>query len=300
MTHEEVYREIDLDNNELSKWWEIKKHFVAKLVKGMIRFPKEFWFEYETSRHNKYMVFCKVYSRKYEAMTTLFLLRKMERGYAIYHTRFSWQRFAKKIIILPHVFDRYSDPNRCNVRKSGIELIKEFVRYGGGDIGIHDNKLAGRSVRYNGVDNVCVCRSDGVLLGEQVDDIFIARTIITYEMANSLQKKEFEYCKPHLYNGGKLLYETNKATNCNEEFDKLKILIEMFLAGNNAITERDIFDKVIHILNEYRKYVVPDVLRELYNVIEAISEDKINDCDEWFAVANEKIKELGLFLEDYC
>ena len=94
--------------------------------------------------------------------------------------------------MMPHVFDRYADPERGNVRKTGIELIKHFFEHNNyGEISRGD-MFSGRSVRYKGRDNIAKCVTDGVLLGEITNNIFVAKTFITYEMATGLQRKEFE------------------------------------------------------------------------------------------------------------
>jgi hypothetical protein len=47
-------------------------------------------------------------------------------------------------------------------------------------------------VRWNGEVHQSYCVNDGVLLGQIVDGIYIARTFITYDMCSGLQQKEFE------------------------------------------------------------------------------------------------------------
>jgi hypothetical protein len=39
-----------------------------------------------------------------------------------------------------------------------------------------------------------------VLLGEEIDDIFVAHTFITYDMASGLQREEFERNKDKILN----------------------------------------------------------------------------------------------------
>ena len=39
------------------------------------------------------------------------------------------------------------------------------------------------------------CVNDGVLLGQQYGEMFVARTFITYDMCTGLQQEEFEGCK---------------------------------------------------------------------------------------------------------
>ena len=202
MTPEEVYREIDKDIEDVSEWWMRKRKMMIRIAKATTwKFPFVKWFEYQSPRHNHYMVKSIAMGRNYnnESLTAVFALVKMERGYAIYFTRFTWQMVANNIAILPHVFDRYADPERCNVKKTGIELIKHYVDHNVYGEPTDNQRLSGRSVRYKGRNNICLSVNDGVLLGEMLGDIFVAHTIITYEMASGLQREEFEK------NKGKLL-----------------------------------------------------------------------------------------------
>ena len=194
MNPEEVYREIDKDMAEVTDWWSRKRKTLFNIAKWTVKLPRTTWYEYESSRKNRYLVLSIIMGRKYndESMTGLMALQKMEKGFAVYVSKFPWQRIAAPHVFLPHVFDRYHDPDRGNVQKTGIELIKHFMeRNSYGEISRGD-KFSGRSVRYKGRDNLAKCVTDGVLLGEIVGDIFVAHTFITYEMATGLQREEFE------------------------------------------------------------------------------------------------------------
>ena len=194
MNPEEVYREIDKDIKEVSDWWSRKRKTLFNIAKWTVKLPRTTWYEYESSRKNRYLVLSIIMGRKYndESMTGLIALQKMDKGFAVYVSKFPWQRIAAPHVFLPHVFDRYHDPDRGNVQKTGIELIKHFMeRNSYGEISRGD-KFSGRSVRYKGRDNLAKCVTDGVLLGEIVGDIFVAHTFITYEMATGLQREEFE------------------------------------------------------------------------------------------------------------
>lgn len=194
MTPEEVYREIDRDMPEVSRWWMVQRESLKRIAKWTVRLPFTKWFDHESSRHNRYLVMSMILGRKYDdaSLTSVVALQKMERGYAVFVTRWPWQRVANRIVLLPHVFDRYADPKRGNVRKTGIELIKHLIsRIGHGEHTMED-RFSGRSVRYKDRDNICLSVQDGVLLGEMQEDIFVAHTFITYDMAGGLQKEEFE------------------------------------------------------------------------------------------------------------
>lgn len=197
MTPEEVYMEIDRDMQEVCSWWMKKRKELVRIAKWTVRLPRTSWYEFESSRKNRYIVMSVIMGRRYNkaSLTCVFALQKMDRGFAVFFTRWPWQMVANRMVLLPHVFDRYADPKRGNVGKTGIDLIKHFVERNAYGEPTRDDKLSGRSVRYAGRDNICLSVQDGVLLGEECGDIFIAHTFITYEMATGLQREVFEQNK---------------------------------------------------------------------------------------------------------
>lgn len=228
MNPEEVYREIDKDMAEVTDWWSRKRKTLFNIAKWTVKLPRTTWYEYESSRKNRYLVLSIIMGRKYndESMTGLMALQKMEKGFAVYVSKFPWQRIAAPHVFLPHVFDRYHDPDRGNVQKTGIELIKHFMeRNSYGEISRGD-KFSGRSVRYKGRDNLAKSVTDGVLLGEIVGDIFVAHTFITYDMATGLQREEFEK------NKGMILSNEEIMRRAKESWKE-----EMRLMREEAMTE---------------------------------------------------------------
>jgi hypothetical protein len=194
MNHTEVYKELEKDMDEVGRWWLGKRKMLTNIAKWSTKLPRKTWYDYTSTRKNRYIILCTIMGRKYneDSLTGLFALRKMDRGYAVYVARFPWQKRAAPHAILPHVFDQYANPERGNVQKTGIDLIKHFMdRNSYGEIS-HGDKFSGRSVRYKGRDNLCKSVADGVLLGEIVDNIFVVHTFITYDMATGLQREEFE------------------------------------------------------------------------------------------------------------
>ena len=200
MNPQEVYREINNDMVNLSEWWMRVRTTQARIAKYTIKLPRSTWFEFESQRRNRYLVLNVIMGRKYDedSLTCVLALQKKERGYAVYTSRFPWQSIAANHAIMPHVFDRYHDPERGNVKKTGIELIKHFFEHNNHGEVSHGDKFSGRSVRYKGRDNIAKCVNDGVLLGEIQGDIFVAHTFITYEMATGIQREEFEKRKGNI------------------------------------------------------------------------------------------------------
>ncbi len=226
MTPEEVYREIDRDMPNVAAWWGRQREVLIKRARNMMRFPLTLWYEHTSRRHNRYLVMSIIMNRKYNtgSITAVLALQKMERGHALYFTRLPWQQVASKIAIMPHVLDRYAE--RCNINLSGIDLIKQFVYNNAHGETTSDSRLSGRSVRYKGRDNLCMSVHDGVLLGETVQDIFVARTIITYDMASGAQKDVFE---------------SNK--------DKI-------------LSKQEVFDAILSMHKEYEKERITDMLQD--------------------------------------
>jgi hypothetical protein len=159
----------------------------------------------------------------------------MDKGYAVYVSRFPWQYHAAPHVILPHVFDQYHNPERGNVQKTGIELIKHFMeRNSYGELSRGD-KFSGRSVRYKGRDNLCKSVADGVLLGEIVDDMFIVHTFITYEMATGLQREEFEKKRGLILSNEEIVEAYKKEQK--EEFHRMRedIITEAMRIKNSKL-----------------------------------------------------------------
>lgn len=205
MTPEEVYKEIEHDRPQLESWWLRQRKIIAKRALKLNKFPVSEWYEYQTHRRNRYFVLSILFGRKYSwnVITSVFALHNREDGYAIYMTRFSWQYNASKVVFLPHVLHRYAE--RMNIQKTGIDLVKHFMKQQSDSVIFSDQKLSGLSVRYKGQELLCRCFTDGIELGEMRDDIFVAKTFITYDMAKGLQKEAFEEGRKQLRNYGQLM-----------------------------------------------------------------------------------------------
>lgn len=194
MTPQEVYREIERDKSSMAYWRLGTFKSLEKRARQMMKFPQTVWYDHETKRHNRYLFMSIIFDRNFHknGISIGVALQKMERGWAVYYFGWQWQVKFNKLALLPHVFDRYADPERGNVQKTGIDLIKHFISRNTDGVAINGDKFSGRSVRYKGRDNLCLSMHDGVLLGEKVGDIFVAHTFITYDMATGLQSETFE------------------------------------------------------------------------------------------------------------
>lgn len=191
MTPKEVYRELDADRDELSRWWMHRRKELSKKALKQTKFPMLTWIEHTTPRKNRYLILSLVLKRNYNnnSFTSVLALQRTNEGTIVHLSKLSWQRMASKMTFLPHMFDRYSQ--RAAVRKQGIELIKHYFERNNYGEPTSDSRFSGKSVRYKGRDNVCLSVNEGVLLGEYKDYIFVAHTFITYDDATGLQRDKF-------------------------------------------------------------------------------------------------------------
>ena len=197
MTHAEVYVELDKDRDNVARWFDHRADEFRRRALKMTKFPVTWWLDYTSPRKNRYLISVICTRRNYDRFhgLTILALKREERGYSVYLSYIGKHSLIRKTVFVPHVFDRYADPERGNVQKTGIDLIKHFVDHQSNGYVLKDQRLAGRSVRYNGRDHRFIAVNDGVILGDVDNGIFIARTFITYEMATGKQYEEFSYAK---------------------------------------------------------------------------------------------------------
>lgn len=191
MTNTEVYRELDKERDAVHRWWNAKLDEQRRRVLKSTRFPVCLWFEYTSARKNRYLFTTQIADKKMRhVLTGVFVLKRTNAGITIYETCLWYSRKFEKSVLTPHFWKRYAE--RARVEKTGIELIKHFVEHNPVGENSRNLKTVGRSVRYNGEDHLTVCISDGVMLGQKKDGIFIVRTFITYDMCTGLQQEFFE------------------------------------------------------------------------------------------------------------
>lgn len=195
MTHAEVYAELDKDRENVVRWFVHRADEFRRRALKIQKFPVTWRLDYTSPRKNHYIISVTCTRRNYDRFhgLTILALKREERGYSAYLSYISKHSLIRKTVFLQHVFDRYAE--RTNVQKTGIDLIKHFVDHQSNGYIVSNQKLAGRSVRYNGRDHQFIAVNDGVLLGDVENGIFIARTFITYEMATGKQHEEFAYAK---------------------------------------------------------------------------------------------------------
>ena len=191
MTHAEVYQELAREREAVTTWWRHQLADQRRRALKCTRFPMHIWCEYTSARKNRYVFFSRVFDKRMKIILTgIAVIRHTSDGMTVYTTWLCDQRLISPMVLLPHMWKRYAE--RAKVDKHGIELIKHYFLNNPHGKDSDNQKVVGRSVRWNGEDHLSCCVTDGVLLGQDRDGLFIARTFITYEMCSGLQQQEFE------------------------------------------------------------------------------------------------------------
>lgn len=205
MTHAEVYEELERDRESISNWWHHTRDAQRRRTLKATKFPLMLSFEHTSPRRNKYIFFTRIFDKRMKRILTGILVpRRTPEGLSAYTTWLEHQKFISPIIILPHAFKRYAE--RCGVDKSGIELITHFFTINNHFADSHNQRIAGKSVRYNGEEHVASCVNEGILLGQQQGDLLVIRTFITYDMCSGLQHKVLDDMRKTIYTD-KEMYE---------------------------------------------------------------------------------------------
>lgn len=191
MTHEEVYRELAKEREAVTVWWRHQLDDQRRRALKCTRFPMQIWREYTSARKNRYIFFSRVFDKRIKTILTgVAVIRHTSNGLTVYTTWLSDQRLISPMVLTPHMWKRYSE--RAKVGKHGIDLIKHYFLNNPHGKDSDNQKIVGRSVRWNGEDHLSCCVPDGVLLGQQHGELYIVRTFITYDMTTGLQQQEFE------------------------------------------------------------------------------------------------------------
>lgn len=191
MTHEEVYAELARDREAVTTWWRHRLYDQRRRALKCQQFPYYIWREYTSARKNRYLFFSRVFDKRMKTILTgIAVIRHTSDGMTVYTTWLGDQKLITPMVMLPHMWKRYAE--RVKVQKHGIELIKHYFLNNTHGKDSDNQKIVGRSVRWNGEDHLSCCVPDGVLLGQQHGELYIVRTFITYEMTTGMQQAEFE------------------------------------------------------------------------------------------------------------
>lgn len=191
MTHEEVYQELERERDAVTRWWRHQLDDQRRRALKCRQFPFHIWREYTSMRKNRYVFFSRVFDKHMKTILTgVAVIRHTSDGLTVYTTWLGDQKFISPMVLLPHMWKRYAE--RVKIDKHGIDLLKHYFMNNPHGKDSDNQRVVGRSVRWNGEDHVSCCVPDGVLLGQQSGRIYIVRTFITYDMCTGLQQQEFE------------------------------------------------------------------------------------------------------------
>ena len=209
MTHAEAYRELEADRENVERWYLHRTAEYRRQALKSTRFPLKWWTQYTSPRKNRYLIRTICIARGYNNnnAATCLALRREPRGYTVYMTKISVRSGISKTVFLQHFYDRYRE--RAHIDLQGFDLIRHIADHMNDGVFIHDSRMAGRSVRYNGRDHAFVATGEGVMLGDMEGDIFIVRTFITYDMATGIQKQQLDKASGKLYSLEDVIREIN-------------------------------------------------------------------------------------------
>ena len=191
MTHEEVYAELAKERDAVTVWWRHQLSSNRRQALKCTRFPLCIWREYTSTRKNHYVFFSRVFDKRMRIILTgTSVTRHTSEGMTVYTTWLNDQLRITPMVLLPHVWKRYAE--RAKVDKHGADLVKHYFLNNPQGQDSYNQRVVGRSVRWNGEEHLSCCIPDGVLLGQLSGPLYIVRTFITYDMCSGLQKEEFD------------------------------------------------------------------------------------------------------------
>ena len=200
MTHEEVYAELAREREAVTVWWRHQLDDNRRRAMKCKQFPMRIWREYTSPRRNRYMFFSRIFDKRMRRiMTGVVAIRHTSDGLTVYTTWLSDQKLISPMVLTPHMWKRYAERTATDLH--GIDLVKHYFANNPHGKDTSNQKIVGRSVRWNGEDHLSCCVPDGVLLGQEFDKYYLARTFITYDMCSGLQQQEFEACRGKIMTG---------------------------------------------------------------------------------------------------
>lgn len=212
MTHEEVYQELERDRESISNWWHHTLEAQRRRAMKTMKFPLMLSFEHTSPRRNKYIFFTRIFDKRMKRILTGILVpRRTQEGLSAYTTWLEHQKLISPVVILPHAFKRYAE--RCCVEKTGLDLITHFFTINNHFADSHNQRIVGKSVRYNGEEHVASCMNEGILLGQQQGDLLVCRTFITYDMCSGLQQKVLDERRKEIYTDEEMYKNIRKCYN---------------------------------------------------------------------------------------
>ena len=190
MTHAEVYAEIAKEREAVTTWWRHQLEDNRRRALKCTNFPFRIWKEYTSPRKNRYLFFSRVFDKHMKRILTgVVVVRYTSDGLTVYTTWLGGQKLISPMVLTPHMWKRYAE--RVKVDKHGIDLIKHYFLNNPHGKDSDNQKVVGRSVRWNGEEHLSCCVPQGVLLGQESGKYYLVRTFITYDMTTGMQQAEF-------------------------------------------------------------------------------------------------------------
>lgn len=188
MTFAEVYRELDRDRENLVRWWKTQVDRLRRIMikKDRTAFPVAYGYDYTTPRHIRYLINVIIGDKRLKSFHHVCVALQ---GKTVYLAWLYDDSDMRPMVMLPHMWQRYAE--RMQFDEDHKHLVQKFFCRNFSGCGTRNQKVVSRSVRYNGEEHLAMCMDDGVLLGRLDGEIFVAKTFITYEMAGTLQREEF-------------------------------------------------------------------------------------------------------------
>ena len=212
MTHEEVYQELEREREAVTRWWRHQLDDQRRRALKCRQFPFHIWKEYTSTRKNRYVFFSRVFDKHMKRILTgVAVIRHTSDGMTVYTTWLTGQKLISPMVLTPHMWKRYAE--RVKVGEHGIKLIKHYFSNNPNGKDSDNQKVVGRSVRWNGEDHLSCCVPEGVLLGQEFDKYYLVRTFITYDMTTGMQQQEFDTQRAkimtdrEMYNRAKIFYD---------------------------------------------------------------------------------------------
>ena len=197
------------DRESMTRWWRHQLTDMRRPILKCTKFPYHIWREYTSPRKNRYMFFSRVFDKHMKAILTgIGVIHRTSEGMTVYTNWLQDQKLIAPMVFIPHVWKRYAE--RTGIDKTGIELVKHYFISNPHGKDSHNQHVVGRSVRYNGEDHLANCVTEGVLLGQQQGDLFIAKTFITYDMCCGRQQEEFDGCRNQILTDKELYEEARR------------------------------------------------------------------------------------------
>jgi len=190
----------------MTRWWHHNLWNQRRRALKCTRFPLQLWFEYTSPRKIHYLFFTRIFDKRMKKILTgIAALRRTSDGMTIYTNWLGSQKLIHPMVLTPHFWKRYAE--RAKVEKTDIDLLKHYFMHNPHGKDTDNQKVVGRSVRYNGEEHLSNCVPDGVMLGQMHGDIFVVKTFITYDMCSGLQQKEFEFYRGMILNDEEMYNE---------------------------------------------------------------------------------------------